>query len=157
MKILRTFGLVLSVLATTGAAAQSAAPDRAARINERFVFADIHAHPSRFHRANVDRIDAEEIARYRRGLIDLVVCNVSSDAAFQGGYTARDGSTLRRLQGNDRHPLQPGQAVLRDQCGHARSLLGVRRAAGQRRVGRAQQQPRLQRRAERSLVQNALG
>src|SRR3990172_7366456 len=33
---------------------------------------DIHAHPSRVHRANVSRIEAEEIARYRRSGIDVV-------------------------------------------------------------------------------------
>ena len=56
------------------------------------------------------RIDREEIARYQRGLIDVVVCNVSSDAAYQGGYTRRDGSELKRLQGNDAYPLKPGEA-----------------------------------------------
>lgn len=83
---------------------------RADAVHERIVFADIHAHPSRFHRANVDRIDNEEIARYRRGLIDLVVCNVSSDAAYQGGYTRRDGTEVKRLQGNETYPLKPGEA-----------------------------------------------
>jgi membrane dipeptidase len=85
-------------------------PSRADAIHEHVVFADIHAHPSRFHRANVDRIDSEEIARYRRGLIDLVVCNISSDAAYQGGYTRRDGTQVERLQGNDTHSLKPGEA-----------------------------------------------
>jgi dihydroorotase len=79
-------------------------------VHERTVFADVHAHPSRFHRANIERIGADEIARYQRGLIDLVVCNISSDAAYHGGYTARDGSSPKRLQGNDRYPLSPGQA-----------------------------------------------
>lgn len=83
---------------------------RIAAIHERFVFADIHAHPSAFHRANVERIQSEELARYRRGLIDLVVCNVSSDAAYQGGYTRRDGTLVKRLQGNDVYPLKPGEA-----------------------------------------------
>jgi microsomal dipeptidase-like Zn-dependent dipeptidase len=114
MKLRTSISPILFATAVFAGSAESqtpaAAADRAAGIHERFVFADIHAHPSRFHRANVDRIDAEEIARYRRGLIDLVVCNVSSDAAYQGGYTRRDGSTLRRLQGNDTHPLQPGEA-----------------------------------------------
>lgn len=87
-----------------------AAEQRADVIHERVVFADIHAHPSRFHRANVDRIDSEEIARYRRGLIDVVVCNVSSDAAYQGGYTRDDGTNVPRLQANDKHPLKPGEA-----------------------------------------------
>jgi membrane dipeptidase len=79
-------------------------------VHDRVVFADIHAHPSRFHRANVERIDKDEIERYRRGLIDLVVCNVSSDAAYQGGYTRRDGTEVKRLQGNDAYSLKPGEA-----------------------------------------------
>jgi membrane dipeptidase len=84
---------------------------RVAAIHQRFVFADAHAHPSTFHRANVERIESAELARYQRGLIDLVVCNVSSDAAYQGGYTNRDGSRVDRLRGNDAYPLQPGQAM----------------------------------------------
>jgi membrane dipeptidase len=83
---------------------------RMSAIHERWVFADIHAHPSRFHRANVARIDREEIERYRRGFIDVVVANVSSDAAFQGGYTTREGADVRRLPAPERHPLQPGEA-----------------------------------------------
>lgn len=79
-------------------------------IHETVVFADIHAHPSRFHRANVDRIEAEEIERYGRGLIDVVVANVSSDAAYQGGYVRRDGTRVDRLDAPERHPLEPGEA-----------------------------------------------
>jgi membrane dipeptidase len=101
--------LVVS-LTMVGAALVAAGQPRVEAIHERVVFADIHAHPSRFHRANVDRIDKEEIARYRRGLIDVVVCNVSSDAAYQGGYTRRDGTDVKRLQGNDTYPLKAGEA-----------------------------------------------
>jgi len=90
--------------------AARAREQRSAAIHERYVFADIHAHPSRFHRAGVERIGADEIARYARGLIDLVVCNVSTDAAFQGGYTSPDGDNVRRLRGNDIYPLAPGEA-----------------------------------------------
>ena len=35
---------------------------RIAAIHERYVFADIHAHPSRFHRANVERIGADRLS-----------------------------------------------------------------------------------------------
>jgi membrane dipeptidase len=101
--------LVVS-LAMVGAAFVAARQPRVEAIHERVVFADIHAHPSRFHRANVDRIDKEELARYQRGLIDLVVCNVSSDAAYQGGYTRPDGTDVKRLQGNDTYPLKAGEA-----------------------------------------------
>jgi membrane dipeptidase len=52
---------------------------------------DIHAHPSRFHRANVVRIETDEIARYRRAGIDAVVCNISTDTLYRGGYVTREG------------------------------------------------------------------
>jgi membrane dipeptidase len=102
--------LILAALTLPGPDRHVAGQARADSVHERVVFVDIHAHPSRFHRANVNRIDKEEIERYRRGLIDLVVCNVSSDAALQGGYTRRDGSDVKRLQGNDAYPLKPGEA-----------------------------------------------
>jgi hypothetical protein len=56
----------------------------------------MHAHPSRFHRANVPRIEPDELARYRRGLMDVVVCNISTDAAFSGDYVKRDGTDVKR-------------------------------------------------------------
>src|SRR5690606_28648391 len=63
--------LVAATLTACGAApdpsADAAARDeRLARIHASYVFADIHAHPSRFHRANVDRIDADEMRRCGR-------------------------------------------------------------------------------------------
>jgi membrane dipeptidase len=101
-----------ALLSGTAAAQSTAERDRrVAAIHERFVFADVHAHPSAFHRANVERIDSAELARYQRGLIDVVVCNVSSDAAYQGGYTNRDSTRVARLRDNDAYPLQPGQAM----------------------------------------------
>jgi membrane dipeptidase len=67
---------------------------------------DIHAHPSRFHRANVERIEAEEIARYRRAGIDVVVCNISTDTLYRGGYVTREGKTVQ--VGNLR--AEPGES-----------------------------------------------
>src|SRR5688572_17267002 len=90
-------------------AAQVNREARLAAIHSRFVFADIHAHPSAFHRANVERIESAEIARYKRGLMDLVVANVSSDAAYQGGVTNRDGTRVPRLSNNEVHPTRPGE------------------------------------------------
>ena len=66
--------------------------DRVIRIHETTVFADMHAHPSRFHRENVETILPEEIEVYRRSTMDLVVANISSDMAYDGEYTNRDGS-----------------------------------------------------------------
>src|SRR5688500_8932371 len=86
--------------------------DREARlkaIHDRHVFSDIHAHPSAFHRANVERIEPAEIARYQRGFMDLVVANVSSDAAYQGGVTNRDGTRVPRLSNNEVKPTRPSQ------------------------------------------------
>ena len=76
---------------------------RIAGIHERFVFADMHAHPSRFHRANVEMIGAEEVLLYRRRHMDIAVSNVSSDAAYDGGYTRRDGTQVPRT-GTDAGP-----------------------------------------------------
>jgi membrane dipeptidase len=118
MKIRCAAVVVASVLAVLPLCSSAAAQTdtvadrdrRAARIHASHVFADIHAHPSRFHRWNVERIDSDEIALYRRGLIDVVVANISTDAALQGGYIARDGSRTARLSGNDVYPLDPGAA-----------------------------------------------
>jgi len=79
-------------------------------IHKKFIFADTHAHPDRFHRANVERIGSEEIERYRRSLMDLVVCCVSSDAAYQGGYIKSDGTEIKRLPMGKDYPIEPGEA-----------------------------------------------
>ncbi|MSO62461.1 MAG: hypothetical protein EXQ50_10280 [Acidobacteria bacterium] len=92
--------------------AEAAARDeRVAKIHESYVFVDTHAHPSRFHRANIEKIEPEELERYRRGNMDLLVANVSSDAAFHGGYTNRDGTEVPRLQGDSVHPTKPGDGM----------------------------------------------
>jgi membrane dipeptidase len=70
-------------------------PDpRVVAIHENAVFADMHAHPSRFHRENVESILAEEVDVYRRSNVDLVVANISTDMAYDGQYTNRDGSYI---------------------------------------------------------------
>ena len=97
--------LLLIVFTTVGAAQPSLAQDRIARIHERYVFADMHAHPSRFHRANVPRITAEEIARYRRGTMDIMVSTISTDAIYSGNYVKRDGTQVPRGQ----HRPRPGE------------------------------------------------
>jgi hypothetical protein len=63
---------VLTVVAVglTFSAGQSA--NRVAVIHRQVVFVDMHSHPSQFHRANVARIEPDELARYRRGLMDVV-------------------------------------------------------------------------------------
>ncbi len=82
-----------------------ATAERIEGIHRDFVFADTHAHPSRFHRANVARIGADEIARYRRGHIDIVVATISTDAVYGGGYVERDGTRVERGE----HKPNPGQ------------------------------------------------
>ncbi len=64
--------------------------------------ADIHAHPSRFHRAAVARIENEEIARYQRSGIDVVVCNISTDTPYRGGY-------IRARWDGDSHRQSPAE------------------------------------------------
>jgi len=79
---------------------------RVIAIHEHAVFADMHAHPSRFHRANVESILDEEIENYRRSRMDIVVANISSDMAFDGDYINRDGSSVPTGQ----YKPAPGQS-----------------------------------------------
>ena len=76
----------------------AAIDQRIAAINQDFVFADIHAHPSRFHRANVPSISDEEIDLYLSRRMDLVVANISSDMAYTGSYTNADGTKVEKGQ-----------------------------------------------------------
>ena len=78
---------------------------RVEAIHEKTVFADMHAHPSRFHRENVETILPEEIEVYRRSTMDLVVANISSDMAYDGVYVNRDGSEVEK----GRYKPEPGE------------------------------------------------
>ena len=85
--------------ANSRAPGDSASSQQLARIQQisaSTVFADMHAHPSRFHRANTEVIAPQEIELYRRQNFSLVVANISSDMAYSGGYTNRDGSLVER-------------------------------------------------------------
>lgn len=87
--------LVPGLYACTEAPVEPAGPDdRYIALHENVVFVDMHAHPSRFHRENVDGILAEEIDVYRNSLIDIVVANISTDMAYDGEYTNRDGTYI---------------------------------------------------------------
>ena len=72
---------------------------------ERPLRVDIHAHPSRFHRAEVPRISDEEIARYLDRGMDAVVATISTDTPYRGGYVLRDGT---RIESGNRRP-EPGE------------------------------------------------
>lgn len=103
---------LLTVIAGSLAACEPApapievVPDpRVVAIHETAVFADMHAHPSRFHRENVETILPEEIEVYRRSNIDLVVANISSDMAYDGRYTNRDGTEVEK----GRYKPEPGK------------------------------------------------
>jgi membrane dipeptidase len=78
---------------------------RVLEIHETTVFADMHAHPSRFHRENIETIAPEEIEVYRRSTVDLVVANISSDMAYDGDYTKRDGTVVE----DGRYKPGPGE------------------------------------------------
>lgn len=100
MQIAKIAFLILLGMSLAGCEFEPSAvvePDpRVVAIHEQTVFADMHAHPSRFHRENVETILPEEIEVYRRSTIDLVVANISSDMAYRGGYTNRDGTEIER-------------------------------------------------------------
>lgn len=79
--------------------------ERVLEIHESVVFVDMHAHPSRFHRENVETILPGEIEVYRRSTMDVVVANISSDMAYDGDYTNRDGTFVD----DGRYKPQPGE------------------------------------------------
>ena len=89
-------------------ATESFTDDRVLEIHESTVFVDMHAHPSRFHRENVETILPEEIEVYRRSTMDVVVANISSDMAFDGDYTNRDGSFID----DGRYKPEPGEVYV---------------------------------------------
>jgi membrane dipeptidase len=100
---IRFLPVVAATVLTLGAG-QSA--DRVAAIHREVVFVDMHAHPSTFHRANVSQVQPDELARYRRALMDVVVCDISTDAVFSGGYVTRNGTEVKRGE----HPRpKPGE------------------------------------------------
>lgn len=71
---------------------------RIAAIHTQVVFADMHAHPSRFHRANVAMVSADEVALYQRAHMDLAVANISADAPYSGRYWLMDDTEIPRGQ-----------------------------------------------------------
>ena len=79
--------------------------ERIESISRSHVFSDMHAHPSRFHRADVATIAPEEIENYRRNHMTVVVANISSDMAYSGRYTNGDGSEVER----GRYKPDPGE------------------------------------------------
>lgn len=94
MRLVAFFGVPLFLVVTglrSGPGAPTQPGDRVAAIHARTPFADMHAHPSRFHRANVPRILLDEIARYRDSLMDAVVANISTDAIYSGRFVTADG------------------------------------------------------------------
>ena len=108
-------------------ATPEAMPDpRVAEIHETMVFVDMHAHPSRFHRENVESISAEEIEVYRKSYMDVAVANISSDMAYDGEYTNRDGSVV----GDGKYKPAPGEvyALAADRLARA----GLRAPHGRR-------------------------
>jgi len=102
--------LAIVLMPMLGACAPSRmeAPPADARvlaIHEQSVFADMHAHPSRFHRRNIESITAEEVELYRQRTMDLVVANISTDMAYDGSYFKRDGSKVEK----GKYRPEPGQ------------------------------------------------
>jgi len=94
MWVLTAFLVACATAPTDGSAPK---PDkRVLAIHEQTVFADMHAHPSRFHRRNIESITKEEIDLYRARTMDLVVANISSDMAYDGSYFKRDGTKVEK-------------------------------------------------------------
>ena len=94
-----------AVFAEVSREGSGAAPGRPVQGVERPLRVDIHAHPSRFHRADAPRISDEEIARYLDRGMDAVVATISTDTPYRGGYVLRDGT---RIESGNRRP-DPGE------------------------------------------------
>jgi len=106
----RFFTVIPVLTACTAAPVEAPIPahtpdPRVLEIHAQTVFADMHAHPSRFHRANVESITQEEVDLYRAQTMDLVVANISSDMAYAGSYFKRDGSKVEK----DQYKPAPGE------------------------------------------------
>jgi membrane dipeptidase len=107
--ILLVLAALMAVVACERESAVGYTPEfeeRFADIAERYVLADMHSHPSRFHRSNVETISPEEIGLYKANGMDVLVANISSDMAFSGGYVNRDGTEVERGP----HRPEPGEA-----------------------------------------------
>ena len=97
LSVILVASLLAACASSVTAPTPSAAPDpRVLAIHQQTVFADMHAHPSRFHRANVESILAEEVEVYRRSTMDLFVANISTDMAYDGAYFNRDGTEVKK-------------------------------------------------------------
>ena len=107
---IRNCSLLLGV-SLVGAACAAQPPEepppdpRVLAVHEQAVFADMHAHPSRFHRRNIESITAEEVGLFRKRTMDLVVANISSDMAYDGSYFKRDGTKVEK----GRYKPNPGE------------------------------------------------
>ena len=64
-------------------------------ISSQFIFADMHAHPSRFHRSNIESISEKEINRFKLHNINVVVASISTDMAYEGNYDTKKGKVPR--------------------------------------------------------------
>jgi membrane dipeptidase len=83
---------------------------RIAEIHKKWVFADMHGHPSHIHRDDAKRITDEELSHYRRGLFDIITADATTDNRVQGNYALRDGTYVPPVAPNalGHHILKPG-------------------------------------------------
>ncbi len=98
-------GIALTVGASAPIAGQMIGPPstknaeadrRIEEIHRKYVFADMHSHPSHFHRDNVMRFDSDEMGRYRRARFDIIVAAATTDNFMTGNYTLRNGTYVER-------------------------------------------------------------
>jgi membrane dipeptidase len=69
---------------------------RIAEIHKKWVFADMHSHPSHMHRDDVPRIQDEELNHYRRADFDIITADATTDNFISGNYAKRDGTYVPR-------------------------------------------------------------
>ena len=91
-QIFLTLSILLLAGSVNGVEQKKDLDARIKSINSQFIFADMHAHPSRFHRSNIDSISEEEIHRYKVHNINVVVASISTDMAYTGNYDTENGT-----------------------------------------------------------------
>ena len=77
---------------------------RITEIHKKWVFADMHSHPSHIHRDDAKRITEEELNHYKGGHFDIIAAAATTDNIISGNYALRDGTYIPA----GAHDFKPG-------------------------------------------------
>ncbi|HJM59201.1 MAG TPA: hypothetical protein QGG52_01610 [SAR86 cluster bacterium] len=92
--MVRKFILIAAMFMVASSWAEEDLGAKLKSISSQFIFADMHAHPSRFHRSNIESISEKEINRFKLHNINVVVASISTDMAYEGNYDTKKVKSL---------------------------------------------------------------